>query len=215
MNSDKNHVRTLIVDDHPVVRRGLSHALGTFDDISVVGEAGTGEEAVRLCAVHHPDVVLMDMRMPGMDGSTATRRIKEQEPSTQVVVLTCFEEPQFVREALMAGAVGYLLKDADINELANAVRNASRGKSTWHHHAAKALIQAQPGRDELMEELTERQREVLGFVADGHSNEEIARRLHLGVSTVRYHVGEILDRLGARNRAHAAAIAIRYDLLRK
>jgi DNA-binding NarL/FixJ family response regulator len=197
------------------VRWGLSCALRTFDDITVVGEAGSGEEAVRLCAAHHPDVVLMDMRMPGIDGPTATRRIREQHPNTQVVILTCFEEPQFIREAFKSGAVGYLLKDVDIDELARAVRSASCGKSTLQDRAAKALVHSEAGRDELMEELTDRQREVLAFVVGGHSNQEIARRLHVAESTVRYHVGEILARLSASNRAQAAAIAVQYNLLRK
>ncbi len=212
MNRD-NLVRTLIVDDHPVVRKGIAFALGAFDDIIVVGEAGSGEEALRLCGLHHPDVVVMDMMMPGIDGSTATRKIREQSPATQVLVLTSFAEAQLVRESLKAGAIGYLLKDVAIEELAQAVRNASRGQSTLHRAATQALIQTQAARPELLEELTERQREVLALVVKGRSNQEIARQLYLGLSTVRFHVSAILAKLGAANRAEAAAIAVKHNLL--
>lgn len=209
----ENLIHTLIVDDHPVVRKGLTFALGAFDDICVVAEAETGEEAVSLCGLHRPDVVLMDMMMPGMDGSVATRKIKELSPTTQVLVLTSFQEAQNVRDALKAGAIGYLLKDIAIDELAQAVRNARRGQSTLHQAATQALIQTQPAQPELIEELTERQREVLTLVAQGRSNQEIARQLYLGLSTVRFHVSAILAKLGAANRAEAAAIAVKYHLL--
>jgi two-component system, NarL family, response regulator LiaR len=211
--TDTKLVRTLIVDDHPVVRRGIAFALSSCDDISVVAEASNGEEAVQLCAVHHPDVVLMDMMMPGMDGSAATRTIKEHFPSTQVLVLTSFTEAQLVREALKAGAIGYLLKDVAVEELAQAVRNASRGQSTLHRAATQALIQQPPARPEMVEELTERQREVLALVVQGRSNQEIAGQLYLCLSTVRFHVSTILAKLGAANRAEAAAIAVKYNLL--
>lgn len=211
--NDNHMVRTLIVDDYPVVRRGIASALGAIDDICVVGEAGSGEEAVRLCGVHHPDVVVMDMMMPGMNGSAATRKIKEQNPATQVLVLSSFAEAQLVREALKAGAIGYLLKDVAIDELVQAVRSASRGQSTLHRSATQALIQTQPARTELIEELTDRQREVLALVVQGRSNQQIARQLYLGLSTVRFHVSAILAKLGAANRAEAAALAVRHNLL--
>jgi NarL family two-component system response regulator LiaR len=211
--NDTKLVRTLIVDDHPVVRRGIAFALLSCDDISVVAEASNGEEAVQLCAKHHPDVVLMDMIMPGMNGSAATRTIKEQFPNTQVLVLTSFTEAQLVREALKAGAIGYLLKDVAVEELAQAIRNASHGQSTLHRAATQALIQQQPARPEMIEELTERQREVLALVVQGRSNQEIAAQLYLCLSTVRFHVSTILAKLGAANRAEAAAIAVKYNLL--
>lgn len=212
MNND-NPVRTLIVDDHPVVRKGIAFALGAFDDICVVGEASTGEDAVRMCGLHHPDVVVMDMMMPGMGGTAATRKIKEQNAGTQVLVLTSFQEGQMVREALKAGAIGYLLKDVAIDELAQAVRNASRGQSTLHRAATESLIQTPAAHPHLFEELTERQREVLALVVQGRSNQEIARELYLGLSTVRFHVSAILAKLGAANRAEAAAMAVKHNLL--
>lgn len=206
-------VRILIVDDHPVVRRGIAFALTSFDDLCVVAEASNGEEAVRLCELYHPDVVVMDMVMPGMDGSATTRTIKGRFPSTQVLVLTSFPEAQLVREALRAGAIGYLLKDVAIDELAQAVRNASRGQSTLHHAATQALIQPQTTRSELIEDLTDRQREVLALVVQGRSNQEIARQVYISLSTVRFHVSAILAKLGAANRAEAAAMAVKYNLL--
>jgi two-component system, NarL family, response regulator LiaR len=211
--NDTKVVRTLIVDDHPVVRRGIAFALSSYDDICVIGEASNGDEALQSCAAHQPDVVLMDMMMPGMDGSAATRTIKERYPSTQVLVLTSFTEAHLVREALKAGAIGYLLKDMAIDELAQAVRNASRGQSTLHRAATQALIQPAAPRPELMEDLTERQREVLALVVQGRSNQEIATQLYLCLSTVRFHVSTILAKLGAANRAEAAAIAVKYNLL--
>ncbi len=210
---DNNLVRTLVVDDHPVVRRGIAFALGAFDDICVVGEASNGDEAVRLCDMHRPDVVVMDMMMPGMDGSAATRKIREQNPTTQVLVLSSFHEAQLVRDALKAGAIGYLLKDVAIDELAQAVRSASRGQSTLHRAATQALIQAQSARPELIEDLTDRQRQVLALVVQGRSNQEIAKQLYLGLSTVRFHVSAILAKLGAANRAEAAALAVKHGLL--
>ena len=215
VNSDENRVRTLIVDHHPVGRQRLSSALAAFDDISVVGAAGSGDEAVRLCALHHPDVVLIDMRMPDTDGSAATLRIKELHPATQVVVLTSFSEPQFPGVAASTGALAHLLRDFEIDELAHAVRNASRHKSTLGTRGLGTLNQPECGRGELMEELTERQREVLAMVVRGYSNQEIARRLRISISTVRYHVGEILGRLGAANRTQATAIAIQHNLLER
>ena len=179
----------------------------------MVGEASNGDEAVRLCGVHHPDVVVTDMVMPGMDGSTTIRTIKQQYPSTQVLVLTSFTEAGMVRDALKAGAVGYLLKDVAIDELAQAVRNASHGQSTLHRAATQALIQPQPARPQLMEELTERQREVLALIVQGRSNQEIATQVYVSLSTVRFHVSAILAKLGAANRAEAAAMAVKYNLL--
>ena len=206
-------VHVLIVDDHPVVRRGIAFALASFDDVRVVAEAGSGDEAIRLCGLHHPDVVIMDMMMPGMDGTAATRTIKAQFPTTQVVVLTSYQDAQLVRDALRAGAIGYLLKDVAIDELAQAVRNAAHGQCTLHRAATQALLQPQTARPDLIEELTERQREILALVVQGLGNQEIARQVYVSLSTVRFHVSTILAKLGAANRAEAAAMAVKYNLL--
>lgn len=210
---DGSLIRVIIVDDHPVVRRGIHFALATAEDICVLAEAGSGEEAVRLCQEQQPDVVLMDIMMPGMDGVATTRALKQQCPKAQILVLTSFQEGQYVRDALKAGAIGYLLKDVAIDELAQAVRNANAGQSTLHRAATAALIQPPAVRPDLTEELTERQREVLSLVVQGYSNQEIANRLFVSLATVRFHVSTILAKLGASNRAEAAAMAVKHRLL--
>lgn len=206
-------IRVIIVDDHPVVRRGINFALTAADDICVVAEAGSGEEALRLCQERQPDVVLMDMMMPGMDGIATTQALKQKCPRAQVLVLTSFQESHYVREALKAGAIGYLLKDVAIDELAQAVRNANAGQSTLHRAATAALLQPSTVRPDLTEELTERQREVLALVVQGNSNQEIANKLYVSLATVRFHVSTILAKLGAANRAEAAAMAVKHQLL--
>ena len=210
---DSSTIRVIIVDDHPVVRRGIHFALITADDICVVAEAGNGEEALRVCLEQQPDVVLMDMMMPGMDGVATTQALKQSCPKAQVLVLTSFQESHYVREALKAGAIGYLLKDVAIDELAQAVRNANAGQSTLHRAATAALIQPPAVRPDLTEELTERQREVLALVVQGYSNQEIANKLFVSLATVRFHVSTILAKLGAANRAEAAALAVMRKLL--
>jgi len=202
----------MIVDDHAVVRGGLRYFLLAFEDITLVAEAGSGEEAIRLCEQVHPDVVLMDMVMPGMDGAEATRMLRERHPETQVLALTSFQEKDLVQRALQAGAIGYLLKDAQIDELAQAIRDAHTGRSTLSPGAAQALVDAAKQRPEIGWDLTERQLEVLALVVEGLSNGEIAERLVISHSTARYHVSTILSKLGAANRAEAAALAIKHRL---
>ncbi|MCU0507188.1 MAG: response regulator transcription factor [Anaerolineae bacterium] len=206
-------ISTLVVDDHPVVRMGITFALTAYDDISVVAQASRGEDALRLCAAHRPDVVLLDMVLPGMDGCEITRVIRARFPRTQVLILTCFAEPHRVADALRAGAVGYLVKDVSAADLAQAIRRASRGESTLHHAAAQALIERENLGLPPAEDLTDRQREVLALIVKGHSNEEIAGLLHIGTSTVRFHVSALLSKLGAANRTEAAVLAVRYHLV--
>jgi len=209
-----NPVRVLLVDDHAVVRSGLAAFLLAFDDLELVGEAGRGEEAVRFCEEHRPDVVLMDLVMPGMDGVAATRAIRERCPEVQVIVLTSFKEKELVEGALEAGAIGYLLKSVSADELAEAIRKAHAGRASLAPEAAQALIQASrqppaPGFD-----LTEREREVLALMVEGLSNPQIAERLVVSPSTVKYHVSNILSKLGVSSRTEAVALALQSGLVK-
>jgi len=208
-----NPIRVLLVDDHAVVRSGLAAFLLAFDDLELVGEAASGEEAVRLCEQSRPDVVLMDLVMPGMDGATATRAIRERCPQIQVIALTSFKEKELVEGALEAGAIGYLLKNVSAEELADAIRKAHAGKPTLAPEATQVLIQAArqppaPGFD-----LTEREREVLALMVEGLSNPEIAERLVVSPSTVKFHVSNILSKLGVASRTEAVALAVQHHLV--
>lgn len=207
-------IRVLIADDHTVVRSGLSALLSIFDDLELVGEARTGREAVELVERLQPDVVLMDMVMPEMDGAQATAHIREHYPHVQVVVLTSFREDELVQKALTAGAIGYLLKDATADELADAIRNAVAGRATLAPEATQALIrQTLQGTHRLGDDLTEREREVLALMVEGLNNNEIAKRLVVSRSTVKFHVSNILSKLGASTRTEAVAIALQHGLV--
>ena len=211
--SKTDPIRVMIVDDHAVVRGGLRFFLLAFEDIELIAEARSGQEVLRLCAKEQPDVILMDMVMPGMDGADATHAVRERHPDVQVIALTSFKEGDLVQRALKAGAISYLLKDVKIDELAQAIRAAHAGQSTLAPEAAQALVQATTEQPEIGEDLTERQRQVLALVAEGLSNAQIAEQLIISPATARYHVSTILSKLGATNRAEAAALAIKYDLL--
>ena len=203
-------IRVMVVDDHYMVREGLKVFLSTIDDIEVVGEAENGAEAIERCLELRPDVVLMDMLMPVMDGATATGRIRETHPGTQVVALTSFVEQELVQEALDAGAISYLLKDAGPEKLAQAIREAVAGRGTIDSSAMQAIIEGR--RDEVGVDLTPRERQVLSLLAAGLSNNEIAERLTLSTGTVRLHVSNVLTKLEAPNRTSAAIIAMKHGL---
>ena len=211
--TETGQIKLVIADDHRVVRSGLSALLLAFDDMKLVGQASDGGEAVRVCAESRPDVVLMDLVMPVMDGIAATRVIRERWPETQVIALTSFGDQEHVQEALKAGAIGYLLKDVSDDDLVTAIRNAAAGRATLASDAARALIQATTRPRSLGSDLTAREREVLALMVKGMSNDEIAARLVIMASTVKYHVSNILSKLNATTRTEAVALALQHRLV--
>jgi NarL family two-component system response regulator LiaR len=206
-------IRVLIVDDHAMVRQGLAAFLKVFGDLELVGEAESGEESVRLCADLQPDVVLMDLKMGEMDGAAATRAIRQNCPSTQVIALTSFQEKGLVQEVIQAGAISYLLKNVSAADLAAAIRAAHAGRSTLAPEAMEALMRPDAQPDAPGYNLTAREREVLGLMTKGLSNTEIAERLVISPSTVKTHVSNILAKLGANSRTEAAALAVQQHLV--
>ena len=207
--SPSQHIRVMLVDDHAMVRRGLATFLKVVDDLQLVGEAESGEAAIQLCAEVLPDVILMDMVLPMMDGATATRAIRQQFPQVQVIALTSFKEGDLVKNALEAGAIAYLLKDVSADDLVRAIRAAHAGRVTLSPEAAQALVETAnqppvPGLD-----LTEREREVLASMVVGLNNTQIAEKLTVTPSTIKSHVSNILSKLGVASRTEAVTLALR------
>jgi two-component system, NarL family, response regulator LiaR len=206
-------IKVMLVDDHMVVRSGLGTVLAVYDDMELVGESADGEEAIRLCEKLQPDVILMDLVMPKMDGVAAIKVIKERWPNIQVIALTSFKEKEYVEGALKAGASGYLLKNVSAEELVNAIRKAAAGQPSLSPEAAQVLIQRvneppTPGKD-----LTEREREILALMVKGLSNNEIAEKLIVSASTAKFHVSNVLSKLGVTSRTEAVALAVKYKLV--
>jgi two-component system, NarL family, response regulator LiaR len=206
-------IHVMLVDDHAMVRRGLATFLKVFDDLKLVGEAENGADAIQQCAEVLPDVILMDMVMPDMDGAAATRAIRQQFPSVQVLALTSFKEGELIKKALEAGAIGYLLKDVSADDLARAIRAAHSGRVTLSPEAAQSLVETTnqppaPGFD-----LTEREREVLVLMIEGLNNTQIAARLTVSPSTIKSHVSNILSKLGAASRTEAVTLALRNHII--
>lgn len=206
-------IRVFLADDHNMVRKGLQILLEEFDDLQVIGEASDGEALLNACRDNCPDVILMDMLMPHMDGITATAKIRAICPETQIIALTSFSDEANVQAALKAGVIGYLMKDVSGDELANAIRRAHAGQSTLAPEVAQVLIKVTtrpptPGHD-----LTERELEVLALMKEGLNNREIGERLVISGSTVKNHVSSILSKLGTTSRTQAVALAVEHRIV--
>lgn len=211
-------IRVVVVDDYPMVRTGITAMLDTTDDIELVGVAADGEEALRVCAEAHPEVVLMDIQLPHMDGITAIEELHRRDPELQVLVLTTFSDERLVREALQAGAAGYLLKEVDRGTLAEAIRAVRRGRLTLSPTATQALIHAMTMAPESVlaksdTQLTERELQVLTLVIDGQRNKEIADRLVITPATVKYHIQRLFLKLGVSTRTELVVVAIQRHLI--
>jgi DNA-binding NarL/FixJ family response regulator len=208
-------IRVLIVDDHPVTREGLHAALDLSDDVEVVGEAQSGEEAIEQARVLSPDIVYMDVRMPGMGGIEATKAIREASPDTRVILFTVDESRASISEAIQAGVSGYLLKDASAEELVNAARLALEGKAVIHPQLTRAFIEEVQFAEKRAEAppLSKRETEILQKVAYGATTKEVAHDLGISPHTVKTHLERIFEKLGANDRAQAVAIAIRSGLV--
>ena len=211
--SEDTPIRVLIVDDHAVVRSGLSAFLLIFDDLELIGDASSGAEAIRMCEKFHPDVILMDLVMPGMDGAATTEAIRTRWTDIQVIALTSFKDEELVQGALQSGAIGYLLKNVSADELANAIRAAHIGRPTLAPESAEALIHAAMHKNVIGHDLTEREQEIIALLVEGLSNPEIAERLFVSRSTVKFHVSNVLSKLGAESRTEAVAIAIQNHIV--
>jgi NarL family two-component system response regulator LiaR len=213
MMTPEKPIRVLLVDDHLVVRSGLSAVLMVNDDLKLVGEAGNGEEAIRMCERFQPDVVLMDLMMPVMDGVAATKVIRERWPNINIIALTSFKEKDLVEGALKAGAISYLLKTVSAEELASAIRSAAVGQSRLSPEAAQVLIQGMK-EPKVNYDLTDREKEILALMVEGLPNNEIANRLVVSQSTVKFHVSNVLSKLGVTSRTEAVALALKHNLVK-
>jgi NarL family two-component system response regulator LiaR len=205
--------KILLVDDHNVVRSGLAKFLLVNKDFKLVGEASDGAEAVQMVSLRQPDVVLMDLMMPGMDGITATREIHKKFPQVKIIALTSFAEQNMVQGALQAGAIGYLQKNVTAKELGNAIRSACAGRMILSPEATQALAQSVAQPQIPGEQLTERERDVLRGMVDGLNNNEIAERLVVSLGTVKFHISNIFHKLGVDSRVEAVKLAIEQKLV--
>lgn len=207
-------IRIMLVDDQPVIRSGIVAFLSVYDEFKLIAEAGDGEEAIRLCTQFSPDVILMDLLMPRMNGINATRIIRARYPAIQILVLTNFIETELVHDALTAGAIGYLYKNITAEDLAIAIRNAYHGSNTVAPEAMKCLLQDIHRHPDLLgDNLTSREREVLRLVVTGMSNRAIAQALTVSQSTVKFHMSNILAKLHSKARTEAISVALRHHLV--
>ncbi len=219
MSEPTDRITVMVVDDHEMVRRGACSYLEAQPDIAVVAQAGSGEEAVKLAQEFIPDVVLMDLVMPGLDGVEATHRVKNASPRTQIIILTSFHQDEFIFPALRAGAISYLLKDVKAAELLEAIRRAERSEATLHPRIAARVINTFRGLESKdsnpFTTLTEREMEVLRLIAKGYPNDKIAEELVISIGTVKGHVSNILSKLHLVDRTQAAAYAWQEGIVRR
>ena len=206
-------IKILLVDDHAVVRSGLSKFLLVNNDMQMIGEASDGEEALHKISLYKPDIVLMDLMMPGMDGITATREIKKKYPQVKVIALTSFAEQNMVQGALQAGAIGYLQKNVSAMELGHAIRSACEGRMTLSPEATQILVNSVAQPQIEGEQLTERERDVLKCMVDGLNNNQISEKLVVSLGTVKFHVSNIFQKLGVDSRVEAVKLAIEQKLV--
>jgi len=211
--TDPKPIQVLVVDDHPIVRDGLRNMFLVFDDLELVGEADNGRAALAFCHQKPPDVILMDVLMPFMDGIDATRAILEKHPQVKIIVLTSYPDENLVQKSLEAGAIAYMLKNAPIDALAAAIRSAYAGRPTLAPEATLALIRAKTGPLKPGRDLSKRELEVLALIVQGFSNDEIAEQLVISPATARHHVSACIQKLGAANRAQAASLAVKHGLV--
>lgn len=206
-------IQVLLVDDHNVVRSGLATFLRAYEDMELMGEAKNGLEAIKLCHQKQPDVVLMDLMMPEMDGIAATRAILADYPKIKIIAMTSFEDEKLVQGVLAAGAISYLIKNVTSEELAKAIREAVSGRSTLSPEAARVLVQATRPTEQPSFDLTQREREVLSLVVQGHSNQQIAETMVVSIATVKAHISSILSKLQVSSRSEASAYALKHKIV--
>lgn len=221
--SDSKQIRVMLVDDQTLLRRGLAGLLNRNPDMSVVGEAGHGQEALEMVQSLDPDVILMDVRMPVMDGVTATREMVRRGVRAGIIILTTFDDDEYIFEGLSAGARGYLLKDAEYDELSQAIRVVARGEALLQPQVTARVLKefsrlsgqvtSKPKAKTLAEPLTERETDVLRLIVSGATNQDIAEQLHIGLGTVKHHVRAVFAKLGARDRVQAVLLAQELNLV--
>lgn len=213
--SNESAIRVMLVDDHALVRSGLEAFLLVQKDLKLVAQARNGQQAITLCAEFQPDVVLMDLLMPGISGIEAIRQLKPQFPQIQFIALTSYKDEELVQGALQAGAIGYLLKDIASEDLANAIRSAHAGRPTLAPEATQALIQISTKSPAVGADLTDREHEVLLLIVEGLNNPQIADRLVISRGTVKFHVSSILTKLGVSSRTEAVSLSLQHHLVKK
>ena len=211
--NENSLIRIMIVDDHAMLRGGLKRFLSVYPDFELVGEAGDGKEAVALFRQQRPDVILMDLKLPDIDGAQATQTILAEAPETKIIALTSFQEQDLIERVLKAGAISFLMKNVSSEELAQAIRAAYAGRSTLTPEAMQVLLQPSKQNSSLGVDLTDREREVLSLIVAGFSNPEIGKHLSISLATVKFHVSVILSKLGASNRAEAVSLAWQHNLI--